>query len=766
MAKNFDKEALEYHREGKPGKVTVSSHKECSSEHALSLAYSPGVAAPCKEIAKKSSLAYEYTAKGNLVAVISNGTAVLGLGNIGPLASKPVMEGKGVLFKQFAGIDVFDLELNTKSTDDFIAAVQALEPTFGGINLEDIKAPDCFVIEEELKKKMKIPVFHDDRHGTAIITAAALVNSCMIQKKNIKKIKIVFNGAGAAAMACARLVIKMGVSPKNLIMCDSKGVIYTGRTEGMNPYKEEFAANTKARSLKDAMDKADVFVGLSVAGVVTASMLKSMAKKPIVFAMANPDPEIDPALAKKTRDDVIMATGRSDYPNQVNNVLGFPSIFRGALDVRATQINEEMKIAAVNALAELAREDVPEEVSAAYANQHFTFGVEYIIPKPFDLRVLKKVAPAVAKAAMDTGVAKKPIKDFQEYELYLDNIQGYRRGFIRKTIQKIKHTQKSARKKLIKEKPIIVFPEGHDHKVLRALQILKEEDIITPVLLGYPDVIESKIKELDLDNVSDVQIIHPSTHSSYKEAVETFYKMRQRKGVLRAESDRLMSRPTYFSAMMVHKGLADGLITGAAHNYDEALIPILQIVGTGKRKVASGLNIVLVQDKLYFFADTTVCKNPTPEQLCTIARHTATVASHFGLEPRIALLSYSNFKGADDQTFKMKLAAQMIKEKYPDLIVDGEMQADTAINPQIVSKIFPFCEIKDGANILLFPNLEAGNISYKILQQLGGGEVLGPFLMGLKKPANVLQRTCTVEDIVNTTIMTTLEIQAYQQVNG
>lgn len=758
MKRNLEIEALEYHAKGKPGKVEVTSSKECKTEHSLSLAYSPGVAAPCKEIAKDPSKAYEYTSKGNLVAVVTNGTAVLGLGNIGPLAGKPVMEGKGVLFKQFADIDVFDIELNAKTPEEVIACVKALEPTFGGINLEDIAAPDCFVIEETLRKELSIPVFHDDQHGTAIISGAALINACLITKRKLEDVRVVFNGAGAAAISCARIYKRLGVRPENIVVCDSHGVIYRGRDKGMNRYKEEFAISTERRTLVEALVDADVFVGLSVAGVLTEAMVKSMAKDPIIFAMANPDPEIDPEVAKRIRPDSIVATGRSDFPNQVNNVLGFPYIFRGALDVRATQINEEMKLAAVHALAELAREEVPESVSAAYSNRVFHFGPDYIIPKPFDSRVLIKVAPAVAKAAMETGVARKPIENFKSYRTHLESLQSVSRGFIRAYANRVK----SRAKKRGVEVPLIYFPEGRSSKILKALNVIVRDKVLRPVLLGQEDVIYKKMKELDLDHLQTIPVYDPAKHPKFGEYTERFYSLRKRKGVLKAEAERLMLDPNYFAAMALHSGDADAMVTGATQNYADCVRPILEIVGTGKSRTASGINIVLIKDKILFFADTTVNIDPTAEQLANIAIHASRVAKYFKVEPKIAMLSYSNFAGRKENPKKMKLAAQIVKERLPHLIVDGEMQADTAVNPEIVERIFPFCEIKGGANILIFPNLDAGNIAYKLVQQLGGGEVLGPFLMGVKKPANVLQRTCTVDDIVNTMVLTALEAQGYK----
>jgi malate dehydrogenase (oxaloacetate-decarboxylating)(NADP+) len=759
MKKNLEKAALEYHSQGKPGKVDVRSHKKCDTEYALSLAYSPGVAAPCLEIAQNPQDVYKYTTKGNLVAVISNGTAVLGLGNIGPLAAKPVMEGKGVLFKQFAGIDVYDIEVNTTDTEKFIDAVKALEPTFGGINLEDIAAPECFEIEERLKKEMKIPVFHDDQHGTAIISGAALLNACHLTKRKLNKVRVVFNGAGAAAVACANIFIKLGVERNNIIMCDSKGVIYKGRKEGMNKYKDAFAVETKARTLSDALVNCDVFVGLSAANSMTKDMVKSMAPKPIVFAMANPDPEILPEDAKAARPDVIIATGRSDYPNQVNNVLGFPSIFRGALDVQATQINEEMKLAAVHALANLARQDVPDSVSAAYSNKHFHFGPEYIIPKPFDPRVLMNVAPAVAKAAMDTGVAQKPIKDLKVYRESLEALNSQSRGFIRSIINRIKTKSQAAKADV----PIVIFPEGSSSKILRALNSIHHEKIIRPVLLGYPEQIQAKIKELDLEELDEIPIVQPSKHKHYEKYVTALYESRRRKGVLMAEAERLMADPYYFAAMSVKMGDAHGTISGATNSYSNCVRPILQVIGTGRGHVAAGINMVLIRDRILFFADTTVNINPTAEQLASIAIYVSKVAQYFKIEPRIAMLSFTNFTAQYESPKKMQEAARLVKERHPELIVDGEMQADTAVNADIMKRIFPFSEIQNGANILMFPNLDAGNIAYKLVQQLGGGEVLGPFLVGVKKPANVLQRTCTVNDIINTIALTSLEAQAYME---
>ncbi len=758
MAKSFNKEALKYHSENKPGKVDVQSSKSCKTEYDLSLAYSPGVAAPCKEIYKNPDKVYDYTTKGNLVAVITNGSAVLGLGDIGPLASKPVMEGKGVLFKKFAGIDVFDIEVKSDSVDEFINSVKSLEPTFGGINLEDIKAPDCFIIEERLKKEMNIPVFHDDQHGTAIISAAALINACQITKKKLKSVKVVFNGAGAAAIACAKLFVKIGVLKKNITMCDSRGVIQSERKEGINEYKKEFMIKTKNRTLADALKGADVFCGLSVAGALTPTMLKGMSKNPIVFAMANPDPEILPSEAKKVRPDVIMATGRSDFPNQVNNVLGFPSIFRGALDVQATHITEDMKMAAATALAELARQDVPDSVSEAYSNQSFTFGPDYIIPKPFDNRVLTTVAPAVAQAAMKGKVARKPLKDIEAYTEQLEAAQSFRQGFIRTNINKIKQGVKRSRGK----KPVIVFPEGHSRKILKAMNTIVSENIIHPILLGNPDKVKKMIEELELENLNDIEVYQPKEHELYQKYTDEFWKLRQRKGVMEAEAERLMKDQYYFSSMMVKNGEADALVSGAVQNYADCITPIFEIIGADKYKTAAGLIIILFEDRLLFLADTTVNINPTAEQLATIALSASRVAKYYNIEPKVAMLSYSNFTGRKEAPSKMRKATEIINQIDPKLIVDGEMQADTAINPTIVERIFPFCNIKDGANILIFPDLNSGNIAYKLIQQLSECAVMGPFLLGINKPANVLQRTCTVQDIINTVVLTAVEAQAYK----
>ncbi|MEQ1876205.1 MAG: NADP-dependent malic enzyme [Bdellovibrionia bacterium] len=753
----LDSDALEYHSSGRPGKIEVVPTKPCDTERSLSLAYTPGVAAACKEIAKNVSKVYEYTARGNLVAVITNGTAVLGLGNIGPEAGKPVMEGKGVLFKKFADIDVFDIEMRTTNVEEFITAVKCLEPTFGGINLEDVSSPDCFVLESELKKIMKIPVFHDDQHGTAIITGAAMVNAAELAGKPLSEIKIVMNGPGAAGLACAKMFVQLGVKKSNIMMCDTKGVLYKGRQNDMNPYKAEFAVETERRTLTEALDGADAFVGLSVANCVTQDMIKKMGSHPIVFAMANPIPEISPEDVRACRPDAIIATGRSDYPNQVNNVLGFPFIFRGALDVRATQINEEMKLAAVEALSKLAREEVPDTVSLAYGGKKFKFGPDYLIPKPFDPRVLLWVAPAVARAAMKTGVAQIKIEDFQAYHDQLEGRQGGARSFVRAAINRVKMT---AKKEAL---PKIIFPEGHSDKVLKALSIIVEEQMAEPVILGYEDIVGKKIVEMGLDHLRNIPIFQPSRHPNYLKYVRALFELRKRKGVNLYEAERLMTDPNYFAAMAVHLGDCDAMITGATQNYADSVRPILKIIGRSKGGVPSGLVFMVQKDKVILFADVTVNINPSAEELATIAVHAAEVAEAFAMEPRIAMLSFTNFAANHEGPAKMRRAAEIVKERYPHLLCDGEMQADTAINADIMARTYPFSEIKKSANILVFPNLDSGNISYKLVQQMSGGTMLGPFLMGVRRAANVLQRSSTVDDIVNVAALTALQVQAIKE---
>jgi len=742
------KEALEYHSKGRRGKIEVIPTKPCRTQHDLSLAYTPGVAEPCLAIKANPDEVYTYTAKGNLVAVISNGTAVLGLGNIGALAGKPVMEGKGVLFKRFADIDVFDIEINTEDPDDFIKTVQLLEPTFGGINLEDIKAPECFYIEKKLIETMSIPVFHDDQHGTAIISGAALLNALEVAKKDISKVRVVMSGAGAAGIACAKLYLKLGVKKENIIMCDSIGVIYKGRDRGMNPYKEEFAADTNCRTLAEAMKGADVFVGVSYKGVVSKEMVKSMNDRPIIFAMANPDPEITYEDAMDARKDIIMATGRSDYPNQVNNVLGFPFIFRGALDVQAKAINDEMKIAAVHALADLAKEDVPDSVAKAYGVEHFKFGAEYIIPKPFDYRVLIWEASAVAEAAMRTGVARIKV-DIEEYKERLEKRLGKSREVMRIMINKAKRAPKK-----------VVYPEGNHEKILRASQIVYDEKIAYPILLGDENEIRNKAEKVNV-SLEGVKIINPAKSEKFEEYANALFQLRNRKGITLTEARELMHNRNIFGSMMVRIGDADALISGVSMHYPDTIRPALQIIQVkkGLAKV-SGLYVLLLKDDIYFFADTTVNIEPTAEDLAEIAICTAEIVKKFDIEPRIAMLSFSNFGSTKHPLAeKVARATQLVKERRPDLIVDGEMQADTAVVPEIIKENYPFSSLTSKANILIFPDLQSGNIAYKLLHRIGYAEIIGPILMGMAKPVHVLQRGCEVNDIVNMTAIAVVDAQ-------
>jgi malate dehydrogenase (oxaloacetate-decarboxylating)(NADP+) len=740
-------EALEYHSQGRKGKIEVISSKPCLTQRDLSLAYTPGVADPCLEIEKDPSLAYEYTAKGNLVAVISNGTAVLGLGNIGALAGKPVMEGKGVLFKRFADIDVFDIELNTEDSQEIIRTCQILEPTFGGINLEDIKAPECFYIEEELKRTMNIPVFHDDQHGTAIISGAALINACHIANKKLEEIVIVFSGAGASAIACANLYLLLGVKRENIMMCDSSGVIYKGRPKNMNEFKEKYAVETDKRTITDALKGANVFVGLSSGGKVSQDMIRSMAPNPIVFALANPNPEISYDDAKAAREDIIIATGRSDYPNQVNNVLGFPFIFRGALDVRASQINDEMKLAASHALAELAKEEVPDAVKRAYGGLELTFGKEYIIPKPFDPRVLTSVAPAVAKAAMETKVARKEITDWDAYKEELLEHLGISREVVRRTVEKAKGNPRR-----------IVFPEGEEYKILKAAQQLVDDNIASPILLGDEEVIR---KQLEIHHISPdgMTFVNPLKDAKFEDYVNEFYNLRQRRGVSRLEAKNLIKQNNYFGSMMVRLGDADGLISGLTSFYPETIRPALQIVelAEGVNRV-SGMYMVHVNKQVYFFADTTVNVDPTADELVEIAYLSAQTVKRFSMVPKIALLSFSNFGSAPyPQSIKVRKAVEMLKEKYPDLMVDGEMQADTAVAPEIINEYFSFSDLKGRANVLVFPDLNSGNIAYKLLWRMANADVIGPILMGMSKPVHVLQKGADINDIVNMAAIAVVE---------
>ena len=746
-------DALHYHKKPPSGKLETVPTKKMDSEWDLSLAYSPGVAAPCNEIYRDKNCVFDYTGKGNLIAVVTNGSAVLGLGSIGPLAAKPVMEGKAVLFKKFAGINAFDMEINAKNPKEFIAFCKSLEPTVGGINLEDVAAPACFEIEDALEKELNIPVFHDDQHGTAIITAAALLNACEIQNKKMEEIKVVFSGAGAAAIASARLIQSFRVKKENILLCDSLGIIYKGRSQRMNPYKEEFAQDTSHRTLKEALKGADVFIGLSVKNILTEGMVRSMSEKPILFAMANPDPEILPEKAKKANPRAIVATGRSDYPNQVNNVLGFPFIFRGALDVRATHINEEMKQAAVRALAELARKTVPDSVLKAYEEDTFQFGPDYIIPKPFDPRALLTVAPAVAKAAMKSGVARIPIKDFQKYTQKLESFQSESRGFIRTAINRIKARNKTS------HPPVVIFPEGSAPKILKALNTLVPEKIMEPILLGEEKAIKTLIKTHHLLQLKNIKIISPEQQKNFKKYTEEFYRMKKDKGVTLKEAQKLMAQPNYYASIAVHLKDGDALVTGATDNFRNSVVPVLRTIGTGQRHLLAGVNLVLLKNRILFFADTAVNINPTAKQIAHIALYTAQMVRHLNMEPRVALLSFVSFSERQEANpKKMREALQLVKKQDPNLKIEGEVQADIAVNEDIAKEIFPKFSYKQGANVLIFPNLDSGNIAYKLVQQLGSGEVIGPLLVGIKKPANILQRTCSVEDVINTSVLTALKV--------
>jgi len=742
-------DALDYHALGRRGKIEVVPTKSCQTQRDLSLAYTPGVAEPCLEIQSNPDDAYLYTAKGNLVAVVSNGTAVLGLGDIGAMAGKPVMEGKGVLFKRFADIDVFDIELNTHNPDEIIRAVQLLEPTFGGINLEDIKAPECFYIEEQLKKTMNIPVFHDDQHGTAIISGAALLNALELVGKKIGQVKVVFSGAGAAGIACAKHYERLGVKRENMILVDTKGIVYKGRKEGMNPYKEYFASSTKDGTLADAMKGADVFCGVSAKGIVSKDMIRSMADKPIVFAMANPDPEITYDDATSVRDDIIMATGRSDYPNQVNNVLGFPFIFRGALDVRASAINDDMKVAATHALANLTKEDVPDSVIRAYGVKHVGFGKEYIIPKPFDPRVLWWEATAIAKAAMDTGVARNPIKDFEAYRDMLEARLGKSREVMRFFIHRAQSDPKR-----------IVFSEGEEEKILRAASILIEENIAKPILLGSRTLIAQRIKDLGLD-MEGVEIINPSKSVMHDAYVTEFYNLRQRKGITKFDAERQIKTHNVFGMMMVRQNDADGLISGLTAAYPDTVRPALRIIGKrdGVSTIA-GLYMLVFKNQTIFIADATVNIDPTAEQLAEIALLTAEKVKQLGIEPSVAMLSFSNF-GSTQHPFteKMRRATDLVKKQDPELMVDGEIMADAAVSWDILSEFYSFSSLKKPANVLICPGLTSANIAYKLLTKLGGATAIGPILLGIRKPVYLLTPGNDESDIVNIAAMAVVEAQ-------
>ena len=753
MQKDLRREqALEYHAKGRPGKIEVIPTKDAKTQRDLSLAYSPGVAEPCKEIEKNPETVYKYTAKGNLVAVISNGTAVLGLGDIGPEASKPVMEGKGVLFKIFADIDVFDIEINEKDPEKFVQIVRSLEPTFGGINLEDIKAPECFYIEQKLRETMKIPVMHDDQHGTAIISAAALLNALELQKKKIDRVKFVVNGAGAAAMACVRLYVELGVRSSNFIMFDRKGAIYAGRPD-LEGDKLQFATAKNDISLEQALKDADVFIGLSVGNVLNREMIKSMAKRPIVFAMANPDPEITWEEALAAREDVIMATGRSDYPNQVNNVLGFPFIFRGALDVRATKINEQMKLAAVHALADLARTTVPDIVNIAYNTNNLAFGPSYIIPKPLDPRLLSTIAPAVAKAAIESGVAQSTITNWDEYAIELDKRLGLDNQLMRALGNKAR-----------KDPRRIVFAEADNPKILKAAQIIYDEGGAYPILLGN----ERKIRDIAQANAIDLDglpIVDPQSEElidKRREYAELFFQKRSRRGFNKYESQKIITNRNYFGCMMVETGEADAMISGLTKNYPDTIRPAIHIIGVepGVKKIA-GMYLLLTKKGPLFLADTTVNFNPTAEELADITVMVAREVRNFSLTPRIAMLSYSNFGSSDSAEARLVAQArEIVKERYPTLLVDGEMQANMAFNNELLKENYPFSELVDQeVNTLIFPNLASGNVAYNLLKEVGGADAIGPILLGLKKPVHVLQLGSSVRSIVNMAIVAVIDAQ-------
>ena len=743
------KEALDYHALPKPGKIEITPTKPCRTQRDLSLAYTPGVAEACLQIKNNVHDAFRYTGRGNLVAVVSNGTAVLGLGDIGAIAGKPVMEGKAVLFKRFADVNVFDIEVNSHNPDDVIKVCQLLEPTFGGINLEDIKAPECFYIEETLKKTMQIPVFHDDQHGTAIITGAALINALEIVGKDISKVKIVFNGAGASGIASAEHYVRLGVKKENIFLVDTKGLVYEGRTEGMNPYKQRFAQKTNLRTLAQIVEGADVLVGLSVKGAFTPEMIRSMAPKPIVFAMANPDPEITYDEARAARKDILMCTGRSDYPNQVNNVLGFPFIFRGALDVHATAINEEMKLAASHALASLAKEDVPDSVCRAYGVQRFAFGPDYIIPTPFDPRVLVWEASAVAKAAMETGVALEPV-DINEYREQLEKRLGKAHEVMRIVIHKAQAKPKR-----------VVFPEGENEKVLRASHILFEERIARPILLGNERNIRTRAEGLGVP-LNGAEIVDPKDSAWREVYVQEFYWLRQRRGVTLTEARDLIDNRNVFGSLMVHMGDADALVSGVTQHYPDTIRPALQIIKVrdGVHKVSGMYVLITRRGDMLFLADCSVNVEPSAEDLAEIALCAAEAARRFDVTPRVAMLSFSNFGSTNHPLCqKMRRATELVKHRDPSLIIDGEMMADTAVVPEILERDYPFSSLKGAANVLIFPDLASANVAYKLLMRIGGAEAIGPILLGLSKPAYVLPRGAEVEEIVNLTALAVVDAE-------
>jgi malate dehydrogenase (oxaloacetate-decarboxylating)(NADP+) len=737
--------SLDYHAQGRPGKLKIVATKPMDTQLDLSLAYSPGVAYPVLEIAQQPELAYDYTAKGNLVAVISNGSAILGLGNRGAQAAKPVMEGKAVLFKRFADVDVFDIEVNSASADEIVRFVEMIAPTFGGINLEDIKAPECFYIEQEAQRRCDIPVFHDDQHGTAIISGAGLLNALELVDKPFDQVRIVINGAGAAGIAVADLYVALGARREHIVMVDSSGVIYAGRAKGMNEYKARYAADTTARTLADALVDADVFIGLSVPNILSREMVRSMGRDPVIFAMANPDPEITYEEVQAARSDVIFGTGRSDYPNQVNNVLGFPFIFRGALDVRARAINMEMKLAATRALAALAKEDVPDGVMRAYGLTSLRFGRDYIIPKPLDPRVLMRLAPAVARAAMESGVARRSL-DLDEYLDQLAARMGHSVFVMRKMERKAQQGPKR-----------LVFGEGEHPKIIRAAYAVATQGIATPILLGRPAEVSAQCRALGLDYTPEV--IDPRQSERSAAYARALYERRQRKGVTLTSAHDLIIQPNYFGPMMVDRGDADGFIAGLTYNYPDVLRPALQVIGTEHNRWVSGVYLMLVQDRLYFFTDATVIIEPTVEQLAAIAINAAGLAQEFDVEPRIAMLSFSNFGStAHAEPDKVRQATDLVKQLRPDLQIDGEMQADVAVVPELMKRHYPFSRVAD-ANVLVFPQLAAANTAYKLLSRLGGAEAVGPILVGMAKPIQVLATGADVRDVVNVAILTAVDAQ-------
>src|SRR5947207_5469373 len=744
-------EALDYHSQGRPGKIQVKPTKPFKDQRDLSLAYPPGVAEPCLEIAKRPEDAYLYTSKGNLVAVVSNGTAVLGLGNIGALAGKPVMEGKGILFKAFADIDVFDLEVGSENPEDVIRFCQLLEPTVGGINLEDIRSPDCFYIERRLRETLGIPVFHDDQHGTAIISGAALLNALLVVKKDIEKITVVFAGAGAAAIATAEHYVRLGVTRANIVMCDHHGVIYKGR-DGLDEFKQRFAIETKARTLAEAVQGAYVFVGWSVAGIVTGGMLEGMAKKPVIFALANPTPEIMPDEAKKARPDAIVATGRSDFPNQVNNVLGFPFIFRGALDVRAKQINEEMKMAATRALAALAKEEVPESVTRAYAIEKLTFGPDYVIPKPFDPRVLLWVAPAVAWAAVASGIAGR-IVDAEEYRTELDARLGPERQVMRGLISRAQQ-----------DPPSIVFPEGDDPRILRAARILADEGIARPILLADLDAIRRQADDAS-PTLEDIQLLNPRLAADRDQLAEELWQLRRRRGVTLREAKTRVLDPIYYGLLLLRAGRNDAPVAGEEIGYPDSIRPALEVIGVEPgRKLVSGIYMMIFRQQTFFFADTTVNIEPDAATLAEIATATAKFVTRLGIEPRIAMLSFSNFGSVKHPSAaKVQQAVAMLHEREPELQVDGEMQADTAVVERILTRVYPFAKLRGPANVLIFPDLNSANIAYKLLARVGGAQAIGPILVGMDRPVHVLQRLSEVPDIVNMAVIAAVDALEYRR---